>query len=112
MAEVMVHKVVLSSGKEVLLRDMKIKDQELAAQAAGQRAGENQMAMAMGMQQELIKLLLVQVDGKDIPAPERENLDSLFSYQEYQQVSQVLSKLMGTEDVGKFQMELVPSGAI
>ena len=56
MAE-MVHKVVLSTKKEVLLREMKIKFQNLALKAVGNRGGENNMLTASLMQQELLKII-------------------------------------------------------
>lgn len=113
MSDIMVHKVTLSSGKVVLIRDLKIKDQDMAIQAAAQRAGsENQMALAAAMQKEMLKMLIVKVDEKAVKPIELEDLDSLFSYQEYMQLSQVLNKLTGgDEKMGNFKTELVTSGA-
>jgi hypothetical protein len=110
----MVHKVVLSSGKEVLLRTLKIKHQRLAAQAASGKAGNNPLLMALAMREELLKILIAQVDGKAVAATALEDLDALFSYEEFSQLNQVLAKLTGEEnsDSGKFKMEIVPIGGI
>lgn len=112
--EVFVHKVTLGSGKTVMLRDPRIKDQELAIQAASTTVGsDNQVVLAVGMQKELLKMLLVQVNDKKLEVAQKEDLDSLFSYMEYNQLLQVLEKLTGgAEKMGNFQMELVNSGAI
>ena len=111
MGELNVHKVTLSSGKVVLLREVKIKDQELAAQAASSRAGEdNKLALAIGMQKEMLKMLIVQVDGSQVTPVQLEDLDAVFSYAEYMQLVNVLGKLTGDESLGNAQIELVTSG--
>jgi hypothetical protein len=106
-----VYKVTLGTGREVILREMKIKHQELAAKAVGSKAGDNQMLFVTMMQKELLKILLVEVDGKAVTGIQLEDLDSLFTYQEYGQLSRVMGKIMGDEsDMGKFQIELASSG--
>lgn len=114
MAELDVHKVTLSSGKIVYLRDMKIEDQELAAVAAGTKTpGDNQFAMAVVMGKELLKILLVQINETKPSGPEKENLNSLFSYPEYREISTVVNQIAGVDDaVGKPQIEHVASGSI
>ena len=111
MGEMNVHKVTLSTGKEILLREVKIKDQELAAQAAAGVAGsDNNLTLALAMQKEMLKMLITQVDGSK-PAPAQlEDLDGLFSYSEYMQLVSVLGKLTGDESLGNAQIELVVSG--
>lgn len=103
------HKVVLSTGREVLLREMKIKHQVLASKAIGNRAGDNQLLMATLMQCELLKLLIIEVDGKAPSSTEREDLDSLFSYPEFQQLQKVVGHLMGG-DAGEFRTEIATTG--
>lgn len=109
-----VYKVKLSTGKEVLLRQIKIKDQELAAKAASRTGEDSKYGMAIAMQRELIKILLVQVDGKQLKASEKEDLDSLFSYKEYMQVANVLQKITETEgdQMGNAEIEITTSGSI
>lgn len=114
MAEVFVTKVTLGSKKIVLLREPKIRDQELAAQAASAIVGAeaNPIALAMVMQREMLKNLIVQVDEKKVKPSELENLDDVFSYPEYTQLSQVIQKLTGIgADQGNVKTELTKYGS-
>lgn len=107
----MVHKVTLSSGKVVLVRDPKIKHQTLAAKAAAPKAGDNNTLLAMYIQQELVKILVAEIDGKAPSLQAMEDLDSIFSVKEYAEMGQVLGKLAGVDDqMGKFQIETATSG--
>lgn len=106
-----VNKVTLSSGKVVLLRELQIKHQEMAALAVAQKANGNPAILSMLMQKEMLKQLIVSIDGKPINGAQLELLDTLFSFQEWMQLNQVFAKLMGAdEDLGKFQLEVVTSG--
>lgn len=87
-------KVVLSSGKTVLFRKMKIADHENAAEAAGVRcstAGGQQAAMV----KELVKQLLYSVDDKELGGKEKEDLDGLFEMTEYMELLEVVAKTTG-----------------
>ena len=106
----MVHKVTLSTKKEVLLREFKIKHQRLAAQSAGGKSGDNMNVLGVTMAEEILKLLLVQINGVTPLASALEDLDSLFSYQEYSELSKVMGKLMGG-DTPDPKMEVVSFGA-
>lgn len=106
-----VHKVTLSSGKVVLVREMKIKYQDLAMKAVGKKADDNQMLFASLMQKELMKILILQIEGKTIDKAEIENLDDLFSFQEYTQMSQFMNQVMGGGSLGEFQTEIVLTGS-
>lgn len=104
-------KVVLSGGKEVLLKEMKLKYQNLALQAIGNKAKDNQMLAGSLMMQELLKILILQVDGKAPKAAELESLDDLFSYKQLSQLQSVVGKLVGGEDdAGELQTEFVTIG--
>lgn len=108
------YKVKMSSGKEVVLRQIKIKDQELAAKAASRAGDDSKYGMAIAMQKELVKILLVQVDGKALKAIEKEDLDSLFTYAEYMQLVEVLGKITdttGDSGNGPAQIEIMHSGS-
>lgn len=94
--EIMVHEVKLGSGKTVLLRDFKIRHMELAVKAAGDEKSE--YLFALKQQNELIKILLVQVDGQDIDRTKVEDLDNYFSVSEYKQIMQVVKQLSGDDD--------------
>jgi hypothetical protein len=105
-----VFKVTLGSGKVVILRELKIQHQELAAKAAAPRAGDNAMLLAMAMQKEIIKMLLVEIDGHVLSANEKENLDKILSYKEYNQIQKVVQQISGSDDMGNESMEIVPYG--
>lgn len=94
---IMVHKVTLTSGKVVLLRDIKIKDYELAMKAAGARSGKNELLAGFSSSCELLKMLIVQIDGKDVSKASVENLDALFTASEFRQLSKFLEKLQQAE---------------
>lgn len=93
----MVHKVTLGSGKVVLLRDIKIKHYELAMKAAGHKAGKNELLAGFSSSCELLKMLIVQIDGKDVSKSGVEDLDALFSASEFRQLSKFLDKLQQAE---------------
>ena len=113
MSEMFVHKVILSTKKVVILRDMKIKYKNLAVQIAGKKVkGDNPAHLSSMMTDELAKLLILEIDGKPVDKAQVEDLDSLFSFVEYTQVTKAISKIAGFEeaedDEGKpqFQMEV------
>jgi len=107
-----VYKVILSSKKEVVLRQMQIRDQDLAAKAAGRSGDDNKLLMALSMQKELLKILLIQINGKDLGGPEKENLDELFTYPEYMQLSSVIGKITDVGDEGNApEIEIMTSGS-
>lgn len=112
MSEVFVHKVTLSTGKVVLVRDPKIRDQELATKAASNLVkGDNAFAYGMALQKEMLKMLLVKIDDHQPSAIQVEDLDSLFSYAEFMQLLKVVAKVAGLEeDLGNFKLELQKHG--
>lgn len=93
-----VYKITLSTKKVVYLRPFKMKDQETAIKIAGPKSGDNNHLFGLYMQQELVKNLLVQVDEKQLSASDREDLDSLFTPKEYQQVSKIVMEISGFLD--------------
>lgn len=93
----LVNKVELSSGKVVLLRQFKIRHQRNAAKAVAGKSGGDANVMAMLIQEEILKNLIHSVDSEMIPANKKEDLDALFSYAEYQQLSMVLGQMMGAD---------------
>jgi len=111
--ETFVHKVTLSTGKIVLVRDPEIRDQEMAGRVAASTVkGDSPFLMALGMQKEMLKMLVVQINGKAPTVVELENLDGLFSYAEYQQMIKVVGKVAGLEDdLGNFKIELQKHGS-
>lgn len=93
-----VYKVTLSSSKVVLLREFKMYHQELAIKAAGNRAGSNQTLQQFYMMQEIIKALVVQVDGADVDKNKIENLDNYFSVGEIAQIQNFLKQVGGLDE--------------
>lgn len=114
--EIMVHKVVLPAmgskpEKTVLLREMEMGYMEQAAKLAAPRAGDNAMVLSIAMQAELLKLLIIEVDGKPLTAVQKENLKTVFTYQEHAMLAKAVNKITGIGDEGNFQIELVSSGS-
>ena len=105
-----VHKITLSTGKVVMMREMRIRYQNLAIKAVGSQAKDNQALLGTLAQQELLKILIANVNGKEMTHRELEKLDELFSYPELIQLMKVLDKISGGDDVGEFQTEIVMSG--
>lgn len=100
-------KVVLSTGKVVFLRQMKISDSETAAQQVASRAAGDSNVLQLLMQKALIQALIVrcadteEAEAKVITGNQREDLDSLFTLTEYTQLLKVVGKISGAEDMGK-----------
>lgn len=108
MAEV-VHKVTLGSGKVVLVRDPKIKHQELAAKAAGNMENENDVYKNLRVQNELVKILIAKVDDKSVSGGD--TLDDLLTMSEYQQILKVVGQISGATDGAAAPLiEVVSSG--
>lgn len=105
-----VHKITLSTGKVVLLREMKIKYQELAIKAVGNKAGDNQMLFASMVQKELLKILIFQINESKVGDIELADLDKVFSFGEFSQVNRAVEKVVGGDGAGEFQTETVVAG--
>ena len=110
MSNTMVSKFTLTGGKVIYLREPMIGDTETAAQVAGKKAGsENQLHAGILVQKEMLKLLLVKVDEKELKLQDKEQLDKLFTYKEYQQALKALKMVMGDEGNDPL-VEIVTSG--
>lgn len=103
----LVYKAILSTKKVVLLREMKIKYQQLAAKAVGLKAGDNKALLSTEVQNEMLKHLIVQIDEKSVGYKDLEDLDAVFTYPEYMQILKVVQKVLGVEDgdAGEPQVE-------
>lgn len=93
-------RVVLPSKRVAILRELKISDNQLAAKLVGNKA-KNQFEMALAMQSELIKLLLLQIDDKKLDHADKNNLDILLSVSEYSCLSKVIQKMSGGDESGE-----------
>jgi hypothetical protein len=96
-----VAKVTLSSGKIVLLRELRITDTEVAAQKVASRSQGDGNVLQVLMQKALLQLVLVQIDGKPVSETDKEDMNSLFNLQEYTQLLKVLQKMSGGDEMGK-----------
>lgn len=102
-----VSKFTLTGGKEVYFREPKISDTDYAAQVAGKQAGpDNQAHLGVLLQKEIVKLLLVRINTKDISVQEKQDIDKLFTYKEYNEVQKAVQMLTGTESGNS--VELTP----
>lgn len=99
-----VHKITLSSGKVVLLREPKMKHMRMAEKLAGGKMD------SLVFTEELVKQLIAKVDDTDIKKPDLLDVDELFSVAEFLQVSQVAQSLMGNGPEAKPKVEQVFGG--
>jgi hypothetical protein len=100
-------KVTLSTKKVVLLRELKIAHTEQATRQASPMAEGDNYLLAILMQKALLNILLISIDGKEISAHEREDMDALFSYPEYQEATSVISDMMGAKKKANPKIEMV-----
>ena len=94
--------------KTVLIRKMKISDRVKATEAvAALNKSDNQWVYLAMMSLELVKMLLHSVNGKVLSPEEKEDLDAIFSMDEYGQLEQfVKDNMLGKPDA-KPQVEVV-----
>lgn len=103
-----VHRVTLSSGKTVLIREFTMKHQELAIKATGNRAGGNELLQKYYMQAELTKQLIVQINDKDVDKVAMEDVTSLFTPVEYNQIQLAVQQISGLgEDIQTPKLEII-----
>lgn len=95
-------KMILKTKKEVVVREMDLSDQRAAAKNIGATVNEAEMQIAM--QQELVKLLLVSIDGKKLKGLEKENLKELLTWGEYNQILMVVKDMLGNDEMPKVEM--------
>lgn len=93
-----VYKVTLGTGKVVLLREMKVRYEDLAIQAAGGKSGKNEMLAQKRVGDEILRLLIVEVDGEKPSKDALEQLDKLFSYKELGQLRKVVGQIAGDSE--------------
>lgn len=97
--------VKVTVGQRVFfLRQPKISDTRLAAKSLGNKSG-SQVEMQMALQEELVKLLLVQIDDKKLSDTEKRNLDNIISLAEYNRLIVVIQKLTSGGEEGELELE-------
>ncbi len=103
-------KVTLTTGKVVLIRDMKVSDSEAAAQEVAPRSNGDANVLQVLAQKALVKRLVVAVDDKALSMTEKEDIDGLFSIREYNQVLTAIKKMTGDDGGNEPRLEVVNSG--
>jgi hypothetical protein len=110
-----VHKVSLKSGRVVMLRDPKISDMEHATSIAGKGNFDNQALLGSKVQKEMLKLLITSIgkndengeyQGKKPSLTEIQQLDTLFTLREYNQLCSVVRKLCEADAEGNENTEI------
>ena len=102
--------IIPETGKEVILREPKISDQELASQSIGNKAGDSQFAYVLAFNKEMLRLMIYSIDGKEVNAKSLLQLDDHLTIQEYNRLCQVIGKLTGNESPLAPQIESVVLG--
>jgi len=92
-------KVTLDSEKVVVLREMTIKLKNQTVEAAALRVPEkvSPAVFQSCLQDEMLKCMIVSIDGKNPSGGEREDLDALLSFSEYQDLMQAMADTMGKD---------------
>ena len=106
----MEYKCTLDSGKTVVLRDFKIKDKNVCAEAAAVRCGGNQMTFEAYMQDEVLKALIVQINDETMKRTALEDLDSVFEYGEYMGLLNQVKEIIGVGKMPKVEILNSTSG--
>lgn len=92
------YQITLESDKKVVFREAKIKDETTATQLAASKAeGTNALQIGPHLIIEMVKILLVSINGKKLSQKEKESLDDLFTHKEWQQVKSFITEMMGAE---------------
>ena len=81
--------IELEGGKKIIMRRPMIADIQLAAKAASVNSGNDAMVFQSNMVTNLVKSMLVSIDGKTMGEVERGNLDAHLSINEYLAVQSV-----------------------
>ena len=100
--------------KEVMLREMKIRDYNTAMTAASGRMAKDAPPWQAEwiINTELLKLLLVSIDGNKPERSKLEDLDSIFSEKEFRKLMYAMKEIRGDDEnpLQQGDLEFVPSG--
>ena len=105
------HEFELDTGKVFAFRAPLIADYELAMQAACRTAGDNALMMSYHTQKELMKALLVEIDGHKLSSIEKESLNSLITTDEYLGLQEVVGQFMGKSKIRRQEMRKTSGAA-
>ena len=98
-----VYKITLATGKVVILRDMEIQFEDMAIQAVGDKAGKNEVLFGKMMQDELLKILLMEIDGEALTGSQKESFKKLLTYREIAQIRKAMQQIMGDPEGPKLE---------
>lgn len=94
-----VAKFTLKTGKTIYLREPQIGDTEEAAKIAGKKAGsDNQVYLGTLLQKEMLKILLVQIGDKQLSLHDKEKIDTLLTYKEYNQAMKAVKMVLEDDE--------------
>lgn len=92
------YKITLKTGKIIVFREPKIKDETTATQLAASKAqGTSALQIGPHLLIEMTKLLLVSINDKAVSGKEKESLEELFTYREWQEVKAFITDMIGGE---------------
>ena len=103
------HKLTLSSGREVILEEMSIAHEDRATEMLSSRYKDNPTMVIFGAAKELMKMLVLQIDGKPLTAIQSEQIDTVLDRTEYKQVEAYINK-MRSIDAPLPEAEAIPFG--
>lgn len=87
------YKLTMQSGKIVVMREMKIKDFQLATELT--RDASSAVATEVKLQNEIIKMLIVSINDKVLKPSDKEVLDDILTMSEYIQLKMFIQELLG-----------------
>lgn len=106
------YKITLPSGKVVALREMSIKMKNQCVEAVALAIPNAAPPVFQArLQDEMVKALLVNVNGKVPSGSEREDLDQLFTMKEYGSLGLALTEIVGEVAEKKPKIELVQTNS-
>lgn len=101
------YEMELSTGKKVVVREPEVGDEEKAAQAVGERAGSSNQAFAVLAQVEIVKQLVISVNGQTLSLKDKHDLKAHLNYAEYNELVAGVTELLGKPK--KPKMTMLPS---
>lgn len=93
------HVITLDTGKKLGFKELKNKDWIMAAKSAAREAGEAQFVFQILVQQELLKALLIEIDGETLKAVQKEQIDDLLTPAEIMAAHEFMGSLLGKSKI-------------
>lgn len=97
----------LSTGKMVTMKFPRIKHFNTANDVAIHKSPAGKSPSGFAVQMELVKLLVMEVNGKAVSSVERENLDDIFDLGEYTEISEELGTMLGKSGKAKVTVRTI-----